>query len=149
MDVDEFHRSYVRNKKTGCWVWIRAVQKQGYGTLKWKGSQHQAHRVMWDLCYGLTEGYVLDHICRNRACVNPDHLREVSVRENSLENSESISALNALKERCPKCGNHYSYRKRGKAQKEGTRAGTLKRYCAHCTAEQRRQRRERTQVQEA
>jgi hypothetical protein len=66
------------------------------------------HRYIWERQNGLIpDGMVIDHICRNRACCNVDHLRVVSRAVNALENSISLPALNAKKTHCPK-GHMYS-----------------------------------------
>ena len=64
---------------TGCWNWIKARQPNGYGC-----GHPIAHRMVWEWAYGpVPEGKELDHICRNRSCVNPDHLRIVTRMENA------------------------------------------------------------------
>lgn len=65
---------------TGCWVWLRAIQTRGYGAVWYLGRVHLAHRVAWHIRHGRwpNEGLVLDHACNNKACINPDHLRELS-----------------------------------------------------------------------
>jgi len=87
----------------GCWNWCGAIGTGGYGQLKWEGKRWQAHRVVWALSgRTLLDGLVLDHLCRNRRCCNPDHLRQVTDAENILaEGSESTAALNAAKTFCP------------------------------------------------
>lgn len=60
-----------------------------------------AHRVAWTLFKApLTKGLVLDHVCRNKKCVNPSHLREVTSQINNTENTEGTGALNAAKTHC-------------------------------------------------
>jgi hypothetical protein len=62
-----------------CWEWTAGHDRQGYGRfsvgLRSGQSKHQAHRWCYEFLTGETLGeLVLDHACRNKACVNPDHL---------------------------------------------------------------------------
>lgn len=73
----------VRNPETGCWDWIGGIGSHGYGAL-WDGRQMTvAHRVMYELVVGpIPDGLDIDHLCRNRACVNPAHMEPVTRGEN-------------------------------------------------------------------
>src|SRR6185369_15101616 len=69
----------------GCWLWQRAITTAGYGSVRFNGETAYAHRMVYERHKGpITPGLVLDHLCRNPACVNPDHLEPVSQRENII-----------------------------------------------------------------
>ena len=95
-----------------CWIWIGAIA-QGYGRFQVGGSRakggqsFQAHRLSYLWWVGpIPEDRILDHLCRNRACVNPRHLEPVAVQTNVLR-GEGFAALNARKTHCPR-GHPYS-----------------------------------------
>lgn len=84
----------------GCWLWT-AYAYNGYG-LFWTDRQVKAHRYSYAYYRGqIPDGMVIDHICRVRSCVNPDHLRVVTNKENlHAPGSESNPAVNANKTNC-------------------------------------------------
>lgn len=88
-------------KGPSCWLWFGPVSGRGYGVMWWRKRNRAAHRIAL-LMGGTTIAaqLVVDHVCRNRLCVNPAHLRVVSNRANSIENSESVTAKNAQKTHC-------------------------------------------------
>lgn len=71
------------NKTDSCWLWIGGKQAAGYGSFGVRGSGKLAHRVSYELHRGaIPDGLHLDHLCRVKSCVNPDHLEPVTPREN-------------------------------------------------------------------
>jgi len=66
----------------GCWQW-KVVNSEGYGSFAIDRVKHKAHRVLYELMVGpIPAGLDIDHLCRNRACVRPDHLEPVTRGEN-------------------------------------------------------------------
>ena len=109
-----------------CWVWTGGLNGVGYGQFYVGGpgtGKAYAHRWSYEFHIGpIPDGLHLDHLCRNRACVNPWHLEPVSVRENLLR-GEGPSALHAVKTHCP-AGHPYSG--------ENLRVTNGARHCREC-----------------
>lgn len=78
----------VETLETGCWKWTDHLTKAGYGQIQSGGRglpPIYAHRYSYQHKYGfIWPGTEIDHLCRNRWCVNPDHLEAVTHRENAL-----------------------------------------------------------------
>ena len=85
------------NHETGCWDWTGYIRPDGYGLiyLAEVGKQRRSHRVVYEaLVKQIDSSLVLDHLCRNRRCCNPDHLEEVTQKENSLRGVSPFAAKN-------------------------------------------------------
>lgn len=94
-------------KTPDCWNWTGVLAGGGYGKFNFRYVGIQAHRVSFFLAGRvIPDGMVLDHLCRNRRCVRPDHLEAVTEREN-VHRGISPAAGNALKTHCPR-GHEYT-----------------------------------------
>jgi hypothetical protein len=84
-----------------CWTWTAGKTRAGYGTFSVAhGALRLAHRLSFEMVNGeIPAGLVIDHLCRNRACVNPAHLEAVTDREN-VARGMSANAINARKQIC-------------------------------------------------
>lgn len=119
-------RFFEKVKKTkGCWKWLGSTETtKGYGVI-WFGNKKTlfAHRVSYEIHVGkIPEGLQIDHLCRNRSCVNPKHMEVVTLKENVLR-GEGITARNLRKTHCP-LGHEYS--------KENTYVHRNSRQCKIC-----------------
>lgn len=101
---ENFHTKYQKNSETGCWDWTGMLQTGGYGVLSAgkAGKRVYAHRFSHEIYKGpIPEGYDIDHLCRNRKCVNPDHLEAVTRFEN-LYRGDTIVSKKMKRTECPK-----------------------------------------------
>lgn len=89
----------------GCWVWIAARQSAGYGSVSFLGRKGRlAHRVVYELLVGeIPRDRECDHLCRNRTCVNPEHIDLVTSRENTARgDAPRVTKLrHAKRTQCP------------------------------------------------
>jgi hypothetical protein len=83
--VERFWSRVSIDTGTTCWNWIGKKDRADYGVFYISGDKRnaRAHRFSYELHLGtIPEGLVLDHLCRNKRCVNPEHLEPVTQREN-------------------------------------------------------------------
>ena len=120
-ELARFKSKTVENP-AGCWLWQGPLDKDGYGSFFFRRRPRRAHRVGYFLRHGpIPSGMVVNHTCRNRHCVNPQHLQMVTVTENVMKDSTSLPYLNSQKTHCKK--GHPFDRKYGN-----------QRYCSICQA---------------
>ena len=82
--LERFEDKYIPEPNSGCWIWLGALAPQGYGMIKdGNNDNRRAHRISFNLFKGnISDELEIDHLCRNKACVNPDHLEAVTHKIN-------------------------------------------------------------------
>ena len=121
MNAGEFTKfmEYVQADNGGCIRWIGNQAGAGYGYFRSRG----AHRWAYEHFVGpIGEGLTIDHLCRNRLCINPLHLEAVTQGENVLRGN-TVAAKNKAKTHC-KNGHKFSI--------ANTYKGRIGRSCREC-----------------
>ena len=113
------------DKTETCWLWT-AKKDDGYG--RWappgKAQQYLVHRLAFAvLKEKIQEGMQIDHLCKTRHCVNPDHLEQVTSKENTRRGLSNV--FNSDPDLCPH-GHEYTGETPGKAE------GVIYKVCIEC-----------------
>lgn len=90
MSGKRYDHDYDIDPETGCWVWARGPGPSGYGVKSVNGKRVRAHRHYYEQAKGpIPDGLQIDHLCRNPACVNPEHLEAVTQAQNTRRGAAS------------------------------------------------------------
>lgn len=118
-------RFWAKVRKTeGCWLWTGAMQSSRYGQIGWDHKVYLAHRVSYWLHKGaIPVGMQIDHLCRNRLCVNPLHLEVVT-------NAENVARTNTPQGIVVRTG--FCQRGHDLTLPNSRRGGTNKHQCREC-----------------
>jgi hypothetical protein len=99
LDLERFLTKFIFHYD--CWFWVAGRFDSGYGAFWLGGRTRRAHRVAYEYFVGpIPEGLRLDHLCRNRGCVNPYHLEPVTDAVNHQRGDTGMNAFNKAKTHC-------------------------------------------------
>lgn len=133
--ADRLQLKWELDRVSGCWIWTAARNQYGYGLIGVDKKCRLAHRVSFEQVRGaIPEGLVLDQLCRNRACVNPEHLEPVTLEENKARGIASPTKRACINGHEFTTENTYI----------ATRDGRPQRHCRTCSRLRMRSRRAKT-----
>jgi len=134
----------TQENKNGCWEWTGYKDPAGYGQIGTPSGVKLVHRVSYEYYVGkIPDGLQIDHLCRNRPCVNPEHLEPVTAKENVGRGMAGrVRTLLAAQQTHCKWGHEFT-----KSNTYICRKGI--RNCRRCHKRRERERRERIKINNA
>lgn len=121
-------------KTETCWNWTGSINRSGYGEYYKYNRTFRAHRFIYEILVDkVPRELVIDHLCKNRKCVNPAHLEPVTNRENLIR-GDGISSLNSRKTHCVH-GHPFDEKNTSKRKRKN---GVIWRVCRECMNEKQR-----------
>lgn len=127
--AEKIANNYSVDSATACWNWNGALDSHGYGQITYHRDVIKAHRASYEYAKGLIPaGLVIDHLCRNTKCINPDHLEPVTLSVNN-ERGFSPSAQNGRRDRCIR-GHVFDFFYRGSRGCKACRSAAQRRHQA-------------------
>jgi hypothetical protein len=138
--IERLREKYIVDKFTGCWLWQGYHQPNGYGKFSYNGQPRYAHRVSYELHVGpIPNNLVIDHLCGNTRCVNPDHLEAVTQQTNIIRYHGECEHGNG-KTKCKEgCSKEY-YRNKHQENREANLANMKQYYQDNLEKERERKR---------
>ena len=110
---DYIERRSIQEPNSGCWIWMLSDGGHGYPQGSFPQATGQrvslAHRMSYNAFNGdIPDGYEVDHLCRNRSCVNPNHLEAVTKHANrARQMGKKVDADHSASDGCSTCGTEY------------------------------------------
>ena len=134
MSEQRFWSKVEFDHESGCWLWVGSVSKKGYGHFWHDGVAARAHRWAYEHFVGpIPEGLQIDHLCRVRHCVRPDHMEPVTNRINTLRgNAPAIAGARERSKTHCKRGHPYD-------EENTSVEGNGSRKCRACRRDQSRE----------
>lgn len=128
---ERFDAKWKLDPDTGCHLWTHGLDSHGYSAFKIDGRQIGGHIYAYVRKYGpVPANRVLDHFrCDTKHCVNPDHVRPATNRENSLRGNDGPCAVNSRKTHCVH-GHEFT------PENTYVPPGTTKRRCVRCKSDE-------------
>lgn len=105
-EEDFWRRVSIPENPNGCWLWTGPTKTYGYGIASYRRRNYRAHRLAYELFYGpFDSGLLVLHLCRNRHCVNPDHLYLGTAQDNANDAINDGTTLKGQKNKASTLGN--------------------------------------------